>query len=54
VGNELADGQGVNSVVNAVSKKDGDKGRSETAFELYLDEKLGHLTAQERNQLKPF
>jgi hypothetical protein len=53
VGNELAEGQCVNNVVNTVSMRDGDKGRSETPFELYLDEKLGHLTAQERSQLEP-
>jgi hypothetical protein len=46
VGNELAGAQGIRRLVNTVTIGKGDKGRSETAFELYLNEKLGHLTAR--------
>jgi hypothetical protein len=33
--------------------KYGDKRRSEIVFDLYLNEKLGHLTEQDRNKLEP-
>jgi hypothetical protein len=38
VGNELAGVQGTSQAVNTVIIEKGDKGRSEIAFELYLDE----------------
>jgi hypothetical protein len=53
VGNELAGGQGIDNEVNTVTIRNGDKGRSETVFRLYLNEKLGHLIAQDRNKLEP-
>ena len=33
--------------------KNGDKGRGETVFDLYLNEKLGHLPEYDRNKLEP-
>jgi hypothetical protein len=33
--------------------RNGDKGRSEIVFDLYLNEKLRHLTEQDRNKLEP-
>jgi hypothetical protein len=50
VGNELARVQGVHEL-NETEK--GDKGRSEIAFELYLNEKLVHLAKQDRSKSEP-
>jgi hypothetical protein len=33
--------------------RNGDKGRSEIVFDLYLNEKLGHLSDQDRSKLEP-
>jgi hypothetical protein len=52
VGNELAEVQGINNAVNVVTIENEDKDRNEIAFELYLNEKLGHLTEQCRSQLE--
>jgi hypothetical protein len=49
VGNELARVQGV---LELRETEKGDKGRSEITFELYLNEKLGHLTEQDRSKLE--
>jgi hypothetical protein len=50
VGNELAQ---VQSVLGIRNVKNGDKRRSEIAFDLYLNEKLVHLSEQDRNKLEP-
>jgi hypothetical protein len=49
----VAGSQGIDNAVNTVTIGNGDKGQSEIVFELYLNEKLGHLTAQDRNKLEP-
>jgi hypothetical protein len=50
VGNELARVQGV---TQTHTLERGDEVQNQRTFELYLNEKLGHLTARDRNYLEP-
>jgi hypothetical protein len=50
VGNELARVQGVHELNET---EEGDKGRSEIVFLLYLNEILVHLSKQDRSKSEP-